>query len=77
MEAVGKAVADGEAENRYLRIRHLEFPIAANEVKGGRCALCASVEWRRCRGRHNDANVLAMGAGMIEQDLATKLSISG
>ena len=47
--------------------------IAANKVKGVRCALCTSVEMAEMSRRHNDANVLAMGARMIEQDLAFKI----
>jgi len=36
--------------------------IAANKVRGVRCALCADVTSARLTREHNDANVLAMGA---------------
>lgn len=36
--------------------------IAANKVKGVRCALCHCPEYARLARQHNDANVLALGA---------------
>jgi len=47
--------------------------IAANKVKGSRCALCTSVfmaEMARC---HNDANLLALGGRTTELQLATDI----
>ena len=73
-KAVGKAVADGEAEKGIVICGSgIGISIAANKVKGVRCALCTSVEMAEMSRRHNDANVLAMGARMIEQDLAFKI----
>ncbi|MCX4312475.1 MAG: ribose 5-phosphate isomerase B [Clostridia bacterium] len=37
--------------------------IAANKVKGVRCALCFTPEMGRLCREHNNANVLALGAG--------------
>jgi ribose 5-phosphate isomerase B len=47
--------------------------IAANKVKGVRCALAWSVETARLGREHNDANVVSLGARM--HDEATALSI--
>ena len=35
--------------------------IAANKVKGIRCALCTSIEMARLSREHNNANILALG----------------
>lgn len=73
-KAVGKAVADGEAEKGIVICGSgIGISIAANKVKGVRCALCTSVEMAEMSRRHNDANVLAMGARMIEQELAFEI----
>ena len=47
--------------------------IAANKVRGVRCALAWSVETARLGREHNDANVVSLGARMHEQ--ATALEI--
>ena len=73
-KAVGEAVARGLAERGIVICGSgIGISIAANKVKGVRCALCTSVEMAEKSRRHNDANVLAMGARMIEQDLAFKI----
>lgn len=72
--AVGEAVARGLAERGIVICGSgIGISIAANKVKGVRCALCTSVEMAEMSRRHNDANVLAMGARMIEQELAFKI----
>ena len=73
-KAVGEAVARGLAERGIVICGSgIGISIAANKVKCVRCALCTSVEMAEMSRRHNDANVLAMGARMIEQDLAFKI----
>ena len=47
--------------------------IAANKVKGVRCALCSDTLSAEMTRRHNDANMLAMGAGMIGKNLAERI----
>lgn len=47
--------------------------MAANKVKGVRCALAWSVETARLAREHNDANVVSLGARM--HDEATALAI--
>ena len=44
--------------------------IAANKVRGIRCALCGDLKSAEMTRRHNDSNVLAMGAGIIPLSLA-------
>ena len=72
--AVGEAVANGEAE-RGIAIcgSGIGISIACNKVKGVRCALCTSVEMAEMSRRHNNANVIAMGARMIDKELAFQM----
>jgi ribose 5-phosphate isomerase B len=44
--------------------------IAANRVAGARAALCTGEEMARLARDHNDANILALGARLIEPDVA-------
>lgn len=47
--------------------------IAANKVKGIRCALCGDTYSARMSREHNNANVLALGARVIGVDLALEI----
>ncbi len=47
--------------------------IAANKVKGARCALAHSTETAQLARQHNDANVVSVGARM--HDLQTALGL--
>ena len=47
--------------------------IAANKVRGVRCALCWSEDTARLSREHNDANVLSIGQRTIPRDLALRL----
>ena len=44
--------------------------MAANKHKGIRCALCSEPLSAKMTRLHNDANMLAMGAGMVGENLA-------
>ncbi len=44
--------------------------MAANKVRGIRCALCWSEESARLSREHNDANVLSLGERLLSEDLA-------
>ena len=44
--------------------------IAANKVKGVRCALCGDVYSAEMTRRHNDSNVLALGARVTGIEVA-------
>jgi ribose 5-phosphate isomerase B len=46
--------------------------IAANKVRGIRCAVAFSDETARLAREHNDANVLSLGARMYEADSARR-----
>ena len=47
--------------------------MAANKVKGVRCALCWNEELARLSRQHNDANVLSLGQRVIPEDVALKI----
>lgn len=47
--------------------------IAANKVRGIRCALCWSDETAEFSRRHNDANVLSLGQRMISYEVAERI----
>jgi ribose 5-phosphate isomerase B len=47
--------------------------IAANKVRGIRCALCWSEETARLSRQHNDANVLSIGQRQISRELALRI----
>jgi ribose 5-phosphate isomerase B len=44
--------------------------MAANKVKGVRCALCWSVETAKLAKQHNNANMLSLGQRQISEQLA-------
>lgn len=48
--------------------------IAANKVRGVRCALAFSDETARLGREHNDANVLSLGARMYDEDTAVRFA---
>lgn len=69
--AVAKAVAGGECEQGIVVCTTgIGISIAANKVKGIRCALCSDTLSAKMTRLHNDANVLALGGGMIGVNLA-------
>ena len=68
--AVGEAVARGEVERGIVICGSgIGISIAANKVKGVRCALCLDVNMAHLSRQHNDANVLAMGARLIDVEM--------
>ena len=73
-EKVARAVASG-AYDRGIVIctTGIGISIAANKVKGIRCAHCADPLSAEMTRRHNDANVIALGAGMIGPNLARRM----
>lgn len=61
-----EAVANGEVDKGIvICTTGIGISIAANKVKGVRCALCSDLTSARLTREHNDANVLAMGAAII------------
>jgi ribose 5-phosphate isomerase B len=66
-----EAVARGECERGIvLGGSGNGEAIAANKVRGIRCALCWSEDTARLSRQHNDANMLSIGQRMIPRDLA-------
>ncbi len=69
--AAAEAVAAGECDKGIvICTTGIGISIVANKVKGIRCALCADTVSARLTREHNDANVLAMGAGIVGKNLA-------
>jgi ribose 5-phosphate isomerase B len=69
-----QAVASGECEKGIvICTTGIGVSIVANKVKGIRCALCADSLSASLTRRHNDTNMLAMGAGIIGQNLALEI----
>ena len=64
-------MAKGECEKGVvICTTGIGISIVANKVKGIRCALCADTVSARLTREHNDANMLAMGAGIVGSNLA-------
>ena len=67
-------VADGVCQRGVvLCTTGIGVSIVANKVKGVRCALCHEPLSAEMTRRHNDANMLAMGAGIIGGNLAERV----
>ncbi len=72
--AAAQAVASGECERGIvICTTGIGISIAANKVKGIRCALCADPLSAELARRHNDANMLSLGAGMVGPKLAERI----
>ena len=67
-------VASGQADRGVLICSTgIGISIAANKVKGVRCALCTDPLMAEMCRRHNDANMLALGAGIVGANLAERI----
>lgn len=72
--AVGRAVAKGEAEwGIVLGGSGQGEAIASNKVHGVRAALCNDIALTKLAREHNDANVLSMGARIVDPELAYQI----
>ena len=72
--AAAEAVASGQCEKGIvICTTGIGISITANKVKGIRCALCGDPLSAELTRRHNDANMLAMGAGMIGPNMAERI----
>ena len=73
-KACGEAVAGGRADRGIVCCGSgIGISIAANKVKGVRCALCTSVEMARLCRQHNNANMIALGGRLTEPELALQI----
>lgn len=72
--AAARAVAEGKCDRGIvICTTGIGISIAANKIKGIRCAHCADCLQAEMTRRHNDANMLAMGAGMVGPNLAERI----
>lgn len=72
--AAAQAVADGECEKGIvICTTGIGISITANKIKGIRAALCADSLTAKLTRQHNDANVLALGGGIIGPNLAVEI----
>ncbi|MBQ3542996.1 MAG: ribose 5-phosphate isomerase B [Oscillospiraceae bacterium] len=73
--AAARAVASGECEKGIvLCTTGIGVSIAANKIKGIRCALLSDLMTARMTREHNDTNMMAMGAGVVGEMLALKIA---
>ena len=72
--AAARLVSDGTCDRGVvLCTTGIGMSMVANKVEGVRCALCHEPLSAEMTRRHNDANVLAMGAGMVGPELARRI----
>lgn len=73
-KAAAEAVADGRCEKGIvICTTGIGISISANKVKGIRCALCSDPLSAKMTRLHNDASMLAMGAGIVGENLALEI----
>lgn len=73
-QAVAKAVASGTCDRGIvICTTGIGISIAANKVKDIRCALCSDTVSAKLTREHNNANVLALGAGIVGPNLALSI----
>lgn len=73
-QRAAKAVVSGECERGILCCgTGIGISIAANKVHGVRCAVCTDPLMAEMTRRHNDANMLAIGAGFTGKNLAERM----
>ncbi len=72
-KAVSHCVADGTAEKGVLICgTGIGMSMAANKVKGIRAAVVGDVFSAQATREHNDANIICMGARVIDLEKATE-----
>lgn len=71
---VAEAVARKDADRGIvICTTGIGISITANKVKGVRAALCTDSFMAKMSRLHNDANVLALGAGIVGEALALEI----
>lgn len=72
--AAAKAVASGRCDKGIvICTTGIGISISANKIPGIRCALCADSLSAKMTRLHNDANMLALGAGIVGENLALEI----
>ena len=73
-QAAAEAVASGECEKGIvICTTGIGISIAANKVKGIRCALLSDMMSARMTRQHNDTNMMALGAAVVGPMLAMEI----
>ena len=73
--AAARAVASGECEKGIvLCTTGIGVSISANKIDGIRCALLSDVWSAKMTRLHNDTNMMAMGAGVVGENLALEIA---
>ena len=73
-EAVAKAIVNGECDKGIIICgTGIGISIAANKVKGIRAAVCHNEFTAQMCREHNNAQILAMGARVLEEDMALRI----
>ena len=69
-----QAVASGECEKGIvLCTTGIGVSIVANKVDGIRCALLSDLKSAEMTRLHNDTNMMAIGAGIVPEELALQI----
>ena len=72
--AAARAVASGECEKGIvICTTGIGISMVANKIKGIRAALCTDPYSAKMTRLHNDANVLALGGGIIGKNMALEI----
>lgn len=73
-ELVARAIAGGECDRGIIICgTGIGISMAANKIKGIRAAVCGDCFSAEFTRRHNDANILALGARVVGGGLALKI----
>ena len=73
--AAARAVAGGECEKGFvLCTTGIGVSITANKIDGIRCALLSDPWSAKMTRLHNDTNMMAMGAGVVGENLALEIA---
>ncbi len=72
--AAAKAVVSGQCEKGIvLCTTGIGVSISANKIRGVRCALLSDPWSAKMTRLHNDANMMALGAGVVGENLALEI----
>jgi len=72
--AAARAIASGQCERGIaLCTSGVGISISANKIRGIRCALCTDILMAELTRKHNDANMLALGAGITGELLSLRI----
>jgi ribose 5-phosphate isomerase B len=70
---LAETVVNGNARGILVCGTGIGISMAANRVKGARCACCSEPASARLSRLHNDANILAIGSRIVGTELAADI----